>query len=185
MKFQLPNDLREAARRLDSVLDSPSWNKLVNQFNESEEIFLFGNGGNLAILCHWVSDFKSAGIRKRFTLPAEMIHFSKCARESSPTNLFCDILAQETVLTSCPLIIAVGSNSDSKAIMNLISSEAFPKFQKTLITFSAESAGASADVNHIDLGSEFYHQGEIALMALGYELIRSQGRPLLKLNAQF
>lgn len=173
-KSAIASDLSRISDVVDSVCRSADWKKLLQIFTESREVFFIGNGGNLSILTHLVSDLKRSNILKRYMIPNEVVHFSNMVRESGSERMFEHWLSLETTLTENPLLLTVASGGQSHAIIHALQSSCARKFSKVFITFDQPRLNI-ADCIHINLGLETYHCGEIALLALGYQLIASQG----------
>jgi hypothetical protein len=173
----LDRDLSAVSAALAHIMHSLEWRELVEALRETRELFLVGNGGNLSILSHLVSDFKRSGVQKRYVLPNEITHFSNNVRESEKDGAHIAWLQSEIALSAHPVLWVVASSACSRSLVNMLTHPASAGFKKFLMTFSHAEVSLP-DVVHMNLGLPTYHMGEIALLTLGYRLLTELGGPL-------
>ena len=164
---------------LEKVLNSESWLKAQLDFNSSKLIFIIGNGGNLAVADHMSVDITRLSSKLAIT-PGSGILATSVIGDSSIDTWFMNWLKAylkglnpDDFKTS--MVIGISSSGTSDNICSCLS-YAKGKGMKTLMISSRSLQGiAKLDYNTVELGTDYYHTGEVLSLFLGYQLIHGSG----------
>ena len=164
---------------LEKVLSSESWDKAQRDFNSSQLIFIIGNGGNLAVADHMSVDITRLSSKLAIT-PGSGILATSVIGDSSIDTWFMNWLKAYLKGLSPSdykkaMVIGISSSGTSYNICSCLS-YAKKNGIKTLMISSRSLKGiATLDYNTVELGSDYYHTGEVLSLMLGYQLIHGSG----------
>ncbi len=164
---------------LANVLSSKAWYQAQSDFNASKLIFIIGNGGNLAVADHMSVDITRLSSKLAIT-PGSGILATSVIGDSSIDTWFMNWLKAylkglSTNDYKTSMIIGISSSGTSDNICSCLS-YAKEKNIKTLMISSRSLEGiAKLDYNTVELGTDYYHTGEVLSLMLGYQLIYGSG----------
>lgn len=161
------------------VLTTNEWKTAQEDFNKSRNIFIIGNGGNLAVADHGAVDITRLSTKLAHA-PGSGILATSIISDSSFKDWFSNWLnAHTNVMDSTSkskcMVIGISSSGTAHNIVNCLEN-ASSKGMKSLMI----SARKSPDVfnekyNSIQIGTDFYHTGEVVSLMLMYQLIHGSG----------
>ena len=166
---------------LNKVVNSKSWIKAQSDFNTSKTIFVIGNGGNLAVADHMSVDITRLS-SKLAIAPGSGIVATSVIGDSSIDTWFMNWLkAYLKNLSSSDfdstMLIGISSSGTAHNICSCLS-YGLEKGLKTLMISSRSLEGIiKHDFNTVELGTDYYHTGEVISLMLGYQLIHGSGSP--------
>ena len=164
---------------LTNVLETPEWNKAQEDFNKSKIIFIVGNGGNLAVADHGSVDITRLS-DKLAICPGSGILATSVIGDSCIDRWFYNwlnahikVISKEE-LTNC---MAIGiSSSGTASNINSCLELASNNGMKTLMISARNLKETSNNLNTIQLGTDYYHTGEVLSLMLFYQLIHGSGK---------
>ncbi len=160
------------------VLDSPKWLKAQQDFNDSKTIYIIGNGGNLAVADHGSVDITRLS-KKLAIAPGSGIVATSVIGDSSIDTWFLNWLkahldVQSDTEKSKSMIIGISSSGTAKNICSCLS-YAQSQSLKTLMISARELNDINHPFNCVELGTDYYHTGEVISLFLFYQLIHGSG----------
>jgi DNA-binding MurR/RpiR family transcriptional regulator len=170
-------NLENFQQKLDNVIHSSEYQKLVDDVTSSKFIFFLGNGGNLAVAAHAATDFGNY-IKDKNSRSIE----SNIKLTSKLNNQSSDIYLEsvQDAITNLPTneitFIIISSSGENKRLVDVVN---FLN-QKEIKTHQIIGKGQSKD-NTISFEIEFYHTGEVLTLALMYDLMERCGAKLKKI----
>lgn len=164
---------------LTNVLETPEWDKAQEDFNKSKIIFIVGNGGNLAVADHGSVDITRLS-DKLAICPGSGILATSVIGDSCIDRWFYNwlnahikVISKEE-LTNC---MAIGiSSSGTASNINSCLELASNNGMKTLMISARNLKETSNNLNTIQLGTDYYHTGEVLSLMLFYQLIHGSGK---------
>lgn len=164
---------------LTNVLETPEWDKAQEDFNKSKIIFIVGNGGNLAVADHGSVDITRLS-DKLAICPGSGILATSVIGDSCIDRWFYNwlnahikVISREE-LTNC---MAIGiSSSGTASNINSCLELASNNGMKTLMISARNLKETSNNLNTIQLGTDYYHTGEVLSLMLFYQLIHGSGK---------
>lgn len=164
---------------LNDVLETNEWDKAQKDFNKSKIIFIVGNGGNLAVADHGSVDITRLS-DKLAICPGSGILATSVIGDSCIDRWFYNWLnahikaISKEELTNC-MVIGVSSSGTAGNIVSCLNL-ASENQMKTLMISSRYLKTISKNFNTIQLGTDFYHTGEVLSLMLFYQLIHGSGK---------
>ena len=163
---------------LESVIESEEWLKAQNDFNKSKTIFIIGNGGNLAVADHGSVDITRLS-KKLARAPGSGIVATSVIGDTSIDTWFLNWLkAHIEVMShedrSKSMVIGVSSSGTASNICSCLS-YAQSNSLNTLMISARNNVKQFHSFNTVELGSDYYHTGEVLSLFLFYQLIHGSG----------
>ena len=163
---------------LESVIESEEWLKAQNDFNKSKTIFIIGNGGNLAVADHGSVDITRLS-KKLAIAPGSGIVATSVIGDTSIDTWFLNWLkAHIEVMShedrSKSMVIGVSSSGTASNICSCLS-YAQSNSLNTLMISARNNVKQFHSFNTVELGSDYYHTGEVLSLFLFYQLIHGSG----------
>ena len=166
-------------RLLEKILKSPSWYQAQEDFNNSKVIYIIGNGGNLAVADHGSVDITRLS-SKLAIAPGSGIVATSVIGDTSIDTWFLNWLKahldiQTNLEKSNHMVIGISSSGTAKNICSCLS-YAESKSLKTLMISARNLKGIiDHSFNCVELGTDYYHTGEVLSLLLFYQLIHGSG----------
>jgi D-sedoheptulose 7-phosphate isomerase len=168
-------NLENFESKFNSAINSEEWNKLTDDFNVSQNIFIFGNGGNYAIASHAAADC-SRLLEKNVQSFDNMTYMTSCANDFGYDGVFTrylELLEKKNALNDC-MIIGLTCSGNSPNICSVLE-WANERSIKTAMITGQKSTKLSNDINEVILEVDHFHTGELLTLALFYEIIERSG----------
>ena len=164
-------------KKLGAVVNSREWENVQHNFNQSKIILAVGNGGNLAVCDHGVTDIARL-TDKQACAPGSGILASSLINDASHdlwVKNWLSIITRgyDSELKSKTMLIGVSSSGHSKNICMALD-HAMSNGMKTLFISSSKPTIAGK-YNTIVLDVDEYHTGEVMTLSLFYQLIHGAG----------
>ena len=160
------------------VLKSYEWEKAQRDFNASKTIYIIGNGGNLAVADHGSVDITRLSTKLAIA-PGSGIVATSVIGDSSIDTWFLNWLEAHLEVRSFEdnsnsMLIGISSSGTAK---NICSCLTYAKQQslKTLMISARKLNDIKHPFNCVELGTDFYHTGEVISLLLFYQLIHGSG----------
>ena len=192
MQSKLPNTYQllptESIDNLvKDVLSTKEWEKAQNDFNKSKTIYIIGNGGNLAVADHGSVDITRLS-SKLAIAPGSGIVATSVIGDSSIDTWFINWLkahleVQSSLDKSNSMLIGISSSGTANNICSCLSYGETQSL-KTLMISARKLDGIKHSFNCVELGTDFYHTGEVISLLLFYQLIHGSGSACPSISAK-
>ncbi len=161
-----------------SIVNSKAWSEVEDLFNDKNTIFMFGNGGNMAVADHAAVDM-SRLTNKNVICPGSGITATSIIGDFSFDTWFQKWLEHRfrTANLKDSLVIAFScsTNSDSsKSVINALEFAIKNKVPAILIA-AVPKLDLNSKITFINQDVIYYHTSEVISLALTYQLIHSTG----------
>ncbi len=172
---------------VNEVLNTAEWQKAQNDFNSSNVIYIIGNGGNLAVADHGSVDITRLS-KKLAIAPGSGIVATSVIGDSSIDTWFLNWLeAHLEVKTSSEksnsMLIGISSSGTAQNICSCLS-YAGSQSLKTLMISARKLNKIKHSFNCVELGTDYYHTGEVISLLLFYQLIHGSGSSCPSISAK-
>ena len=162
----------------DRVIQTQEWDSLQNQFNNSKEIYLAGNGGNLAIADHGAIDMtrhtdKNIICGGSAVLSTSIINDVGFDHWMSTWLNFRTRKKSVEDLNSC-LFLGISASGTSKNVVNAME-WAVEKGMKAAVITAKPLFKSVKEATTVELGVKYYHTAEVLALILFYQLIEGGG----------
>ena len=125
--------------KIYDVINTSEWNKFINLFKRSENIYIVGNGGNWAVATHAAVDLNRLTNKKIFSLDSTC-YMSSIANDAGYENVFKKWLQTYSDKKAKSLLICFSATGTSKNIVNALNWTSKQKnFDNFLITANLNS----------------------------------------------
>ncbi len=171
-------DMENFEAKFEAIVGSHAWQKLEEDFRKATNIFLFGNGGNLAIADHAAIDI-SRLTDKNAISPGSGITATSIIGDKTAETWFerwLEYRLRGIDRTRC-LVIGFScstSGTSSRATVNALEYAAEQGIQSALITAQPKS-DINENITVVSQNVSLYHTSEILSLALTYQLTHSAG----------
>ena len=163
---------------LSQILKSEEWAQAQVDFNSSKSIYIIGNGGNLAVADHGAVDITRLS-KKLAIAPGSGIVATSVIGDSSIDTWFLNWLKAHLEVISPQdltksMVIGVSSSGTAS---NICSCLFYAKSigMKTLMLSGRSEVKQLHTFNTVELGTDYYHTGEVISLFLFYQLIHGSG----------
>ena len=166
------------------VVRQESWQKLQEDFNNAELIYVIGNGGNLAVADHAAIDISRLS-GKSAAAPGSGILASSIINEVGFDNwlkTWLEFTFKNKEDLSKILVIGITTSSKSTNVFNAIT-WARSLGAKTGIIAGKYNEQLPREVNTTILDVEHYHTAEVLTLLMFYQLIEASGFGCPKINS--
>lgn len=174
-------DFENIEQKYDKALESKEWGKFVNDFKDSNDIYLVANGGLWAVGNHAADDctrlFAKAGVQKNISSMDSQCLITSVANDYGWNNLFIswlDLQRKTGKMSENAMIVGLSCSGNSK---NVISSLHWAKkygYKSALISGQPSNVLPSK-INEINLDCKYFHTVEVLTLILFYDLIHACG----------
>ena len=158
------------------VVTSSSWSKLQEDFNNSDLVYVIGNGGNLAVADHAAIDISRLS-EKSAAAPGSGILASSIINEVGFDNwlqTWLEFTFKNKRRFNNAIVIGITTSSKSTNVFNALN-WAKSKGIRTGILAGQDSDELPEDINTVHLDVDHYHTAEVLTLLLFYQLIESSG----------
>tara|TARA_R110000868_G_scaffold5742_3_gene33843 strand:+ start:1166 stop:2140 length:975 start_codon:yes stop_codon:yes gene_type:complete len=174
-------DIENIEEKFKTITKSIEWDELQNKFNECNEIYVLGHGGNLAIADHTAVDITrlSSG-QKNAICPGSGIVATSFINDASFDQWMVNWLACRTAnrtkeQMSRSLVYGISSSGNSTDVIKALQWANDHGMQTSMICgkpLNVNLPGTSV----ITLNTEYYHNCEVLTLLLQYALTHGSGR---------
>lgn len=177
-------NLENFENKFNSAINSEEWNKLVDDFKQSHNIFIFGNGGNYAVASHAAADC-SRLLDKNVQSFDNMTYMTSCANDFGYDGVFTrylELLEMKNALNNC-MVIGLTCSGNSPNVCNVLE-WANERNIKTAMITGQKSTKLSSNINEVVLDVDHFHNGELLTLALFYEIVEAVGGKCPSIKAE-
>tara|TARA_Y100001968_G_C19289512_1_gene683441 strand:+ start:427 stop:1032 length:606 start_codon:yes stop_codon:yes gene_type:complete len=162
------------------IVESSSWEQAQLEFNECDIIYIIGNGGNLAVADHGSVDITRLS-KKLAIAPGSGILATSIIGDNSIDTWFSNWLEAHTThqpseVNQKSMLIGVSSSGTANNICSCLS-YANSLGMKTLMISGRylPQDKKNTEYNYVEIGTDFYHTGEVMSLMLFYQLVYGSG----------
>jgi phosphoheptose isomerase len=162
------------------VINTSEWNELQEKFNECDEIYVLGHGGNLAVADHAAIDItRLSNGTKNAICPGSGVVATSLINDTSFEQwmvnwLRCRTSARTTDQMKKSLVIGISSSGNSIDILKALQWAQENEMQIAIIS-SRDIPMQINDLTKVLLGAEYYHTAEVLTLLLTYQLTHGSG----------
>ncbi len=164
---------------LGKVLISESWKKAQSDFNSSKTVFIIGNGGNLAVADHMSVDITRLSTKLAIAPGSGIVATSVIGDTSIDTWFMSWIKAYFKNLSNTDyektMIIGISSSGTASNICSCLSYSHQLGVKALMLSSRSLDGIAKHEYNTVEIGTDYYHTGEVLSLMLGYQLIHGSG----------
>jgi phosphoheptose isomerase len=163
-----------------STVNSPEWGTLQTKFNECDEIFVLGHGGNLAIADHAAVDItRLSNGKKNATAPGSAIVNTSLINDTNWDQWMVSWLEarnRNRTKSQMKKTLVWGISSSGKSVdiikalqwaeqngMQIACTTSYPLIEKV------------PNLTEVILGADYYHTAEVLTLLLSYQLTHGSG----------
>lgn len=166
--------------RFEEVIHSKEWSELQNKFNKSNNIYILGHGGNLAVADHAAADITRLSNGQRLAqAPGSAILATSLINDTdfdqwmvAWLEAFTRNRTPEQLEQS--LVLGISSSGRSKDIIKALQWANTKGLNIACITSHPLSEKVE-NCTTVELGAEYYHTAEVLTLLLTYELTHGSG----------
>ena len=162
------------------VVQTPEWAALQEKFNNCNDIYVLGHGGNLAVADHAAVDMTrlSSGT-KNAICPGSGVVATSYINDSSFEQWMVNWLSARTSTRTTEqmkssLVLGISSSGNSVDILKALQWATDNGMQIAMMT----SKDINVEINNLTkviLGADYYHTAEVLTLLLTYELTHGSG----------
>ena len=162
------------------VVNSQEWKELQEKFNKSQDIYVLGHGGNLAIADHAAVDItRLSNGTKNAICPGSAIVATSLINDTSFDQWMVNWLRQRTSTRTKgqmrkSLVLGVSSSGNSMDILKALQWATDNDMEIAMIS-SKDIKVQVKGLTKVLLGADFYHTAEVLTLLLTYELTHGSG----------
>lgn len=173
-------DFENIGELFTKVVHSKEWEELQTKFNSSNDIYVLGHGGNLAIADHAAVDItRLSNGSKNAMCPGSAVVATSLINDTNFDQWMVSWLSAVTTTRTKSqmkksLVLGVSSSGGSKDVIKALQWAADHDMQIAIISSNDISANIKG-LTKVLLGAKYYHTAEVATLLLSYELTHGSG----------
>jgi phosphoheptose isomerase len=174
-------DIENFELRFKEIVESPEWEEFQEKFNNCDDIYVLGHGGNLAVADHTAIDItRLSGGQKNAICPGSATVATSLINDTNFDQWMVDWLRVRTVVRTDgqmkrSLVYGISSSGKSTDVLKALQWASANDMQTVLIT-GQPLVGKVPGLTTIELGTEYYHTTEVLTLLLQYQLTHGSGR---------
>ena len=164
-----------------SIVNGQSWKDLQGKFNQSNEIFVLGHGGNLAVADHAAVDItRLSNGTKNALCPGSGVVATSLINDVGFDQWMVTWLNQRTCTRTKSqlknsLVLGVSSSGTSTDVIKALQWANDQGMNIAMITSRPLNVKVP-NLTIVELGAEYYHTAEVLTLLLTYELTHGSGK---------
>lgn len=164
-----------------SIVNSEAWSQLQDKFNQSNEIFVLGHGGNLAVADHAAVDItRLSNGTKNAMCPGSGVVATSLINDVGFDQWMVTWLNQRTGTRTKSqlkksLVLGVSSSGTSTDVIKALQWANDQGMNIAMITSRPLNVKVP-NLTTVELGAEYYHTAEVLTLLLTYELTHGSGK---------
>lgn len=169
------------------VVSSAAWSELQSAFNDCDDIYVIGHGGNLAIADHAAIDITrlSSG-KKNAMCPGSGIVTTSLINDTNFDQWLVDWLRMRTSTRTNEqlkrsLVYGISSSGKSKDVLKALQWGSDQGMKVSIVTGQPLETKIK-NLIEVVLGTEYYHTAEVLTLLLQYQLTHGSGRECPPIN---
>ena len=171
------------------IVNTSEWKQLQEKFNNSQDIYVLGHGGNLAIADHAAVDItRLSNGAKNAIAPGSAIVATSLINDTNFDQWMVNWLIQRTSTRTeeqmkKSLVLGISSSGNSMDILKALQWANSNSMEIAIIS-SRDIKIQIKNLTKVLLGAEYYHTSEVLALLLTYELTHGSGNvcPVINKN---
>lgn len=162
------------------IVNSKNWKNLQEKFNKSNDIYVLGHGGNLAVADHAAVDItRLSNGTKNAMCPGSGVVATSLINDVGFDQWMVAWLSQRTSTKNetqqkNSLVLGVSSSGTSTDVLKALQWASDQGMKVAMIT-SRPLSEKVKNLTVVELGAEYYHTAEVLTLLLTYELTHGSG----------
>ncbi len=162
------------------IVNSSSWQELQSKFNKSNDVYVLGHGGNLAVADHAAVDItRLSNGTKNAMCPGSAVVATSLINDVGFDQWMVTWLSQRCgtktkTQQKKSLVLGVSSSGTSTDVIKALQWANAQGMNTAMIT-SKPLKEKVPNLTVVELGAEFYHTAEVLTLLLTYELTHGSG----------
>jgi phosphoheptose isomerase len=163
------------------IVNSKDWKELQNKFNKSNDVYVLGHGGNLAVADHAAVDItRLSNGTKNAMCPGSGIVATSLINDVGYDQWMVAWLSQRTCTKNKSqqkksLVLGVSSSGTSTDVLKALQWASDQGMNIGMITSRPLNVKVP-NLTVVELGAEYYHTSEVLTLLLTYELTHGSGK---------
>ena len=174
-------NIENIGQKFKDVVNSPEWIEFQEKFNNCDDIYVLGHGGNLAVADHTAVDItRLSNGQKNAMCPSSAVVATSYINDSNFDQWMVNWLATRTAVRTPEqikksLVYGISSSGKSTDVTKALQWASDNGMQAALIT-GQPIAVQIQDLTTVLLDTEYYHTCEVLTLLLQYQLTHGSGR---------
>jgi len=174
-------DIENLEQKFRNVVNSRPWAELQEKFNNCDDIYVLGHGGNLAIADHTAVDItRLSNGQKNALSPGSGVVATSFINDTSFDQWMVNWLSCRTAVRNAEeikksLVYGISSSGKSTDVIKALQWAADSGMQTVIITGQPITVQVPG-LTTILLNTKFYHTCEVLTLLLQYQLTHGSGR---------
>ena len=162
------------------VVHTPEWEQLQKKYNQCNDIYVLGHGGNLAVADHAAVDMtRLSNGTKNAICPGSAVVATSYINDTSFEQWMVNWLISRTSTRTASqmrksLVLGVSSSGNSVDILKALQWAQANGMQVAMLT-SKDIPMQIDDLTKVILGADYYHTAEVLTLLLTYQLTHGSG----------
>jgi len=163
------------------VVNSPEWAEFQEKFNNCNDIYVLGHGGNMAIADHTAIDItRLSGGQKNAMCPGSATVATSLINDTDFDQWMVDWLRARTAVRTQrqmkkSLVYGISSSGKSTDVMKALQWASDNGMQTAIVTGQPITVKVSR-LTVVELKTQYYHTTEVLTLLLQYQLTHGSGR---------
>ncbi len=163
------------------IIQTPEWTELQQKFNNCDDIYVLGHGGNLAVADHAAVDMtRLSNGTKNAICPGSGVVATSYINDSSFEQWMVNWLSARTSTRTIEqmnksLVLGISSSGNSTDILKALQWADDNGMQIAMLT-SKDIKTQINNLTKVILGADYYHTAEVLTLLLTYELTHGSGK---------
>ena len=163
------------------IIQTPEWTELQQKFNNCDDIYVLGHGGNLAVADHAAVDMtRLSNGTKNAICPGSGVVATSYINDSSFEQWMVNWLSARTSTRTIEqmnksLVLGISSSGNSTDILKAFQWADDNGMQIAMLT-SKDIKTQINNLTKVILGADYYHTAEVLTLLLTYELTHGSGK---------
>jgi len=174
-------NIENIGQKFKDVVSSPEWIEFQEKFNNCDDIYVLGHGGNLAVADHTAVDItRLSNGQKNAMCPSSAVVATSYINDSNFDQWMVNWLATRTAVRTPEqmkksLVYGISSSGKSTDVTKALQWASDNGMQAALITGQPMTIQIK-DLTTVLLDTEYYHTCEVLTLLLQYQLTHGSGR---------
>ena len=174
-------DIENLEQKFKDVVNSPEWAEFQEKFNNCDDIYVLGHGGNLAIADHTAVDItRLSNGQKNAQSPSSAVVATSFINDTDFDQwmvswLSCRTAVRNPAEMKRSLVYGISSSGSSTDVIKALQWASENGMQTALVT-GQPMAVKVPELTKVVLNTEYYHTCEVLTLLLQYHLTHGSGR---------
>jgi phosphoheptose isomerase len=174
-------DIEDIGEKFREIVNSPEWKEFQEKFNNCDDIYVLGHGGNLAVADHTAVDItRLSGGKKNAQCPSSAVVATSFINDTNFDQWMVSWLSTRTTVRTPEqmkksLVYGISSSGKSEDVVKALQWASDNGMQTALVTGQPMNVQLP-DLTTVLLNTKYYHTCEVLTLLLQYQLTHGSGR---------